>query len=40
MYGLKKFVEEETRKEAETARVVDEQDEDEKDQNNLERLKV
>ena len=38
--GLKKFVEEETRKEAEAARVVDEQDQDEKDHKNLERLKV
>ena len=40
MNALKKFVEEETRKEAEAARVVDEQDEDEKDHKNLERLKL
>lgn len=40
MEGLKKFVEEETRKEAEAARVVDEEDEDEKDQKNQEKLKV
>ena len=40
MEGLKKFVEEETRKEAEAAKVVDEEEETEKYHKDLERLKV